>query len=275
MTTQSLTSEQLQALLAFPFKDADWKNKFLIGSLIVVASFIIPLIPFFLLYGYMMQLMRQVITSKDAPLLPAWDDWGKLFVDGLKLLGAALVYSLPIVILVLFGFALFFFGPLLGLPVMGLAGEEGGETAAMIMVTITTVSLLGSMVVWGVSTLLGLAIGLVMPAVLGHVAATDEFGAAFRMKEWWAIFRANIGGFLMAYVVLLLASMLLSAGLTVLYCTIILCCLVPLISAPVTMYLTVIYGAIFGQAYRGGMEKLAEQGGEAVERLEAERSDTP
>jgi len=84
MTTQSFTTDNLKALLTFPFEDDDWKNKFLIGSLIVFAGFAIPLIPFFFLYGYMMQIMRHIIVEKGKPFLPKWDDWGKLFVDGAK-----------------------------------------------------------------------------------------------------------------------------------------------------------------------------------------------
>ncbi|MBN1218489.1 MAG: DUF4013 domain-containing protein [Anaerolineae bacterium] len=259
MTTQSLTTDQLQALLAFPFKDENWKNKFLIGSLVVLAGFVIPIIPFAFVYGYMVRIMRGIIVAKAEPHLPEWDDWGQLLVDGFKLFGVVLIYMLPIILLYFIGFGLTFLGPLLSGLGMAMAGEDGGETVGMAMGVVTMLSLIGSFVVWGVTMLLALTIGMVMPAIFGHVVATDEFGAAFRIKEWWAIFRANLGGFLIAYLVIMLASMVLSSVLTLLYCTVILCCLTPVITAPITMYLTVIYGAIFGQAYRGGVEKLASQ----------------
>ena len=80
--SQSFSSEDLKQLFAFPFQDPRWQNKFLIGSLVVFAGFIIPLIPFFFVYGYMAQIMRRIIVEKGEPFLPEWDDWGKLFVDG-------------------------------------------------------------------------------------------------------------------------------------------------------------------------------------------------
>ena len=111
----------------------------------------------------------------------------------------------------------------------------------------------------GLGTILAMAVGLVMPAVIGHIVATDEFGAAFRVREWWPIFRANLAGFLIAYVIVMVASIVLSSVLMVIYVTVILCCLIPIIMGPVTMYLLAIYGAVFGQAYRDGVQKLESQ----------------
>ncbi|MFC1976340.1 DUF4013 domain-containing protein [Chloroflexota bacterium] len=259
MTTQSFSTEHLQTLLAFPFKDEDWKNKFVIGSLVVFASFAIPLIPLFFVYGYMVQIMRRIIVEKGELFLPEWDDWGKLFVDGLKLLGVALIYMLPVMILFMVGFFMMFFLPMLGIPIAAIGGEENPEAAGAAFGVLTIVIMAGFSVLFGLGMILSIAIGVVMPAILGHVVATDDFSAAFRLKEWWAVFRANLSGFLIAYGIIILMSIVLSSAFTILYCTIILSCLVPIITAPVTMYLIVIYGAIFGQAYRDGVQKLASQ----------------
>jgi hypothetical protein len=256
MTAQSFSTDNLKALLAFPFQDDDWKNKFLIGSLIVFAGFVIPLIPFFFLYGYMMQIMHHIIVDKDKPRLPAWDDWGKLFVDGLKLLGVALIYMLPVVVLFMIGFFIVFLLPLLGIPIAAIGGEENPEVAGAAFGILTLVSMLAYFVLFGLGMILALLIGVILPAVLGHVVATDDFGAAFRFKEWRAIFRANLGGFLLAYLVLIVVSMVVNSVLVLLYCTIILCCFVPFLTAPVTLYLVVIAGALFGQAYRDGVQRL-------------------
>ena len=85
--------------------------------------------------------------------------------------------------------------------------------------------------------------------------ATDDFGAAFRLKEWWTIFKANVGGFMLAYLLVFAVSMVLNSILGFLYCTIILCCIVPFLTAPVTLYTVIISGALFGEAYREGVEK--------------------
>jgi len=102
----------------------------------------------------------------------------------------------------------------------------------------------------------GLAIGVVMPAIMGHVAATDDFGAAFRLKEWWTIFKANVGGFMLAYLIVFAVSMVLNSLIALVYCTIILCCIAPFLTAPVTLYTLIMSGALFGEAYREGVEKL-------------------
>jgi hypothetical protein len=255
MTTQSFTTDNLKELLAFPFQDDDWKNKLLIGTLIVFAGFAIPLIPFFFLYGYMMQIMHHIIVEKGKPFLPKWDDWGKLFVDGAKLLGAVLIYMLPIIILITLGTFIVIFLPMLGIPVAIAGGEENSEAAGATMAVLGMVSMIVFFILMGAGMIIGLAIGIVIPAIMGHVAATGEFGAAFRLKEWWAIFKANVGGFLLAYLIVFAISMVLNSLLMFLYCTIILCCIVPFLTAPITLYTLIISGALFGEAYREGVEK--------------------
>lgn len=256
MTAQSFTTDNLKELLAFPFQDEDWKNKLLIGSLIVFAGFAIPLIPFFFLYGYMMQIMQHIIVEKGKPFLPQWDDWGKLFVDGAKLLGVVLIYMLPVMVLMMIGFFIMFLFPMLGIPVAVIGGEENPEAAGAVMGVLSIVSMIAFFVLFGISMVFGLAIGIVMPAIMGHVAATGDFGAAFRLKEWWAIFKANVGGFLLAYLIVFAVSMVLNSILGFLYCTIILCCIVPFLTAPITLYTVIISGALFGAAYRDGVEKV-------------------
>jgi len=255
MTTQSFTTDNLKALLTFPFEDDDWKTKFLIGSLIVFAGFVIPLIPFFFLYGYMLQIMRHIIVEKGKPFLPEWDDWGKLFVDGAKLLGAALIYMLPFIVLITIGSFIIFFLPMLGIPLAIAGGEENPEAAGTMMGILSLVSMAVFFIILGIGMIFGLAVGLVMPAIMGHVAATDDFGAAFRWKEWWAIFKANVGGFMLAYLLVFAISMVLNSILGFLYCTIILCCIVPFLTAPVTLYTVILSGALFGEAYREGVTK--------------------
>jgi hypothetical protein len=256
MTTQSFTTDQLQALLTFPFRDENWKNKFLIGSLITIGGFVVPLIPFVILYGYMMQIMRRIIVEQGEPFLPEWDDWNKLLLDGLKLFGAIFVYVLPLMVLFLAGYAFLFLGLGLGIPLTTSMAEEGSETAGLILGLITVISTVGIVVVYGLVMVLGLALGLVMPAIMGHVVATDEFGAAFRVREWWSIFRANLAGFFIAYAIVMALSIVLSFVFMVIYVTIILCCLLPIIMGPITMYTMLIYGAVFAQAYRDGVQKL-------------------
>ena len=103
---QSFTYAELQDLFTFPFRDPQWKNKLLIGSLISLAGFVFPFIPWIFLYGYGVQIMRRIIVENGEPYLPEWDDWNRLFVDGLRLGGVILIICFPFVLLAIVGYGL-------------------------------------------------------------------------------------------------------------------------------------------------------------------------
>ena len=257
--SQSYTSDDLKTLFAFPFQDTNWKNKFLIGSLVVLSGFVIPLVPFFIVYGYMVQIMRRIIVEKGEPYLPEWDDWGKMLVDGLKLFGAIMVYILPFFLLFCAGFAFFFLS--IGLTgAAGAATEQSGETPSPAIAIFPVLGMFGMFATFGILMVFSVILGFMMPAIMGHVVATDEFAAAFRFREWWSIFRANLGGFLIAYIIVMAISVAINFGMYILYITLIFCCLLPFILPPIIMYMIVLQAVVFGQAYREGVQKLQEQG---------------
>jgi hypothetical protein len=251
--TTSFTSDELQRLLKFPFEDPRWTTKFLIGSaLILVGSFLlIPLIP---VYGYSYEIMRRIIVERGQPYLPEWDDWGKLFVDGLKLLGVYLIYILPFLVFFCAGYGVFMGFIFAAEGVQQSAGDP--ETAAPLM---TLLPLL-AMVIWlgsfGIGMLGIILVSLIIPVAAGHVIATGEFAAAFRVREWWPIFRANWSGYVIAYVLILGIGIVTSFVMQLLYITIVLCCLVPFITVAVYMYMAVIGSVLFGQAYRIGTDQV-------------------
>lgn len=240
--SQSFSTEDLSHLFTYPFKDPEWVKKFIIGGLITLAAYIIPVVPFVLIYGYMSKIMRAVIEQGELTL-PEWDDWGGLFTDGIKLFGIMFVVMIPIFVVMMTGFGLFFLSA-------GMAGAAADTTDAAAI--FPAVGMMAMFCGFGVAMLLGLLISLIMPVMWAHVVATGEFGAAFRVAEWWAIFRANIGGFLLAYVVFLALSMALGFLFTLLYFTIILICIMPLVMPVVMLYQMIMQGALFGQAYREG-----------------------
>jgi hypothetical protein len=174
---------------------------------------------------------------------------------------------LPVMIIFMLGFFIIFFLPFLGVPIAAMGGEENPEVAGAAFAALSLISTFGFFIIFGLAMILALALGVVMPAVMGHVVATDDFGAAFRIKEWWAIFKANFGGFLLAYIIIILVSMVLNSLLMFLYCTIILCCLVPFLTAPITLYIVIVSGAVFGQAYRDGVETLETPTDDTTEKI--------
>ena len=72
-----LSNFDLNHLLAFPVKDAQARKQFLIGALLYLASFIIPIIPSLFAIGYGMRIMRQVLRGEQ-PRMIECDDWGEM-----------------------------------------------------------------------------------------------------------------------------------------------------------------------------------------------------
>ena len=243
--------DRWQQVLAYPFRDPKWGNKLLVGSAVVLAGFIVPVIPGLFVMGYFARIMRRVIADGEWRL-PEWDDWGQMLADGLKLFGVSLVYSLPAIALMAVAFGLSFVPSFM--PLFAPAVDEsqiGTWLAAML-----GASLLG-WVLMGLATLVWLAALLFQPPAMAHMVAKGPFGAAFRIRGWWRIVRANWAGFALAYVIVMGLGMALYSAMAVLYMTLVLCFVMPFVLAPLEVYVLMIAGAVFGEAYRTGASRLA------------------
>src|SRR5919202_7087672 len=93
---------------AFTFvsEDPKWVNKVLIGGALIIAGILAIftivgwLFVFAIVFGYLVQLTRNVIAQQPQPL-PEWTDFGALMVDGFKAFVVMLVMSLPAVLVTL------------------------------------------------------------------------------------------------------------------------------------------------------------------------------
>jgi hypothetical protein len=241
------TTDRWQQVLAFPFRDPQWKNKLLVGSAVLFAGFIVPVVPWIFLAGYLARILRQIIVDGGEWRLPEWDEWGAMFVDGLKLAGVGLVYMLPSMVLMMVGYGVMFL-PSFVLPFMAPASES--QTGAWVAGMFAAMAL--GMVLMGLAILVGLAAGLLTPPAIGHLAAKGRFAAAFHLREWWPVFKRNLAGFALAYVIILGLGYALALVIMVLYFTVIGCCLMPFVLAPLEVYMLMVGGAVFGDAYRTG-----------------------
>jgi hypothetical protein len=173
----------------YVFDDPRWMQKILIGGLFYLAGFL--LIGWFFLLGYMSKVARNVITDQPTPL-PEWDDLGEFFNDGARLIGVALLYILPFLAL-----GLFFIFPAI---LMDAAGD-GNDFAEFVGGGMLTC-------VWCLMVPLGLAVMILMPASLLFAAVERRFSAAFDFSRIFAFIRNNIGNYLLAVVVYLVARFL-------------------------------------------------------------------
>ena len=75
--SEALSTLSLKRLVKFPFQDANWASRFLVGTLLTLANYIIPILPGIFVSGYVLRIMRQTVAGEE-PALPAWDDWGEM-----------------------------------------------------------------------------------------------------------------------------------------------------------------------------------------------------
>lgn len=180
----------------FAFQDPKWVPKILIGGLFYIAAFLI--VGLFFLLGYCAKLARNVVEGQENPL-PEWDDLGEYFIDGLRMFGVGFVYVLPFVLLAL----------VVIVPV-AILGESGSETLENVAGGIATC-------VWCLLFPLGLALGFWLPGAMMMVAMERSFGAGFEFGRIWRFISGNIGNYLLAYVVHLVAQFAAQFGI-ILFC---------------------------------------------------------
>ena len=236
----------LKEIFTFPFKDADARKYLLIGGLISVAGFFIPILPYLLLYGYAVIIARQVLKGEEPHMVP-WEDWGEMLKEGAKLFGVRVVFSLPILI---FAIPLMIGG--IAMPII-VETMDSGSTDTFI--ALFTIIMMGSMCI---IIPLSIPLTVVIPAAEMHVVENNDFAAAFRFKEWWPILRANLGGFIVAFGIYYIVSMALAIVMQILIATLIFACLLFILIPAMTIYITLIMYVTSAIAYRDGKVKLVQ-----------------
>ena len=244
----------LNHLLVFPFQNEEARKHFLIGCLVYLAGFVIPILPWIVAAGYSAILIRQVLNGEKPHLVP-WENWENLLKDGAMLFGIRLVYSLPLFLLMLPLFLLAFGSPFL--PFLS-QNMESGEFTLLSMV-FTFGLMLTSLLMFPLSMVLG----LIIPAAEIYTIDKADFSAGFRVREWWAIFKKNWGGFVLAMAIWYGVMMVMGVVMQFMMLTFVLICLLPFFISALSMYTSVIQYTAFAQAYqdgKGGQPQLARPG---------------
>ena len=201
----------------YVFEDPDYIKKIGIAALMAL----IPIAGWLILLGWGVEITRRVIRGQSQPL-PEWTDFGALFMQGLKAFGIIFVYVLPILVV----------NGCVQLAQIPLASQQANDTMGLIIMGLSILS--GCL-----SSIFGIALGLLLPPVLGIFADTGDISAAFRVGDVIALLRANIGAYLLALVGGFLSSIIASLG-------VIACC----IGVFVTFALaTAVNAHLHGQAY--------------------------
>jgi hypothetical protein len=176
----------------FVFEDPEWLQRILIGGLFYLAGFFI--VGWFFIFGYVARLTRNVVAGYERPL-PDWENLGDYFNEGLRLFGVAFVYLLPLIIL---GIGMMF--PAI---IADAIDNEGVRTMGGLMTGCMTCLFVP----------ITFAVIFFMPASMLFAAVERRFGAAFEFGRIWPFIKQNVGNYVLAIVVYLIARMLGSVGI--------------------------------------------------------------
>ncbi|RLM88352.1 DUF4013 domain-containing protein [Halobellus sp. Atlit-38R] len=186
----------LSDALHYPLDSDDWLRTILIGGLLSVLSVLVLPVP--LLQGYYVRVLRGTTRGDAAP--PAFDEWGDLFVDGLKLIGVNIAVSIVVVVAMFVVGIVTGFGSAIGSgagPVIG-SGANGGLGGLGGLLTV---------VAFFAFVAFALLLGYVAPAMFANFAREDSMASAFDVSTVLAA--ATTADYLIAWVLAVVVALVL------------------------------------------------------------------
>jgi hypothetical protein len=173
----------------YMFEDESWISKILIGGILGI----IPIVNF-VVYGYMLDVIRNVAANQELPL-PNWEDFGGKFVKGLMVFIASLIYAIPVIVLsIIYAIVVAIAGGAAGSSSRDAAGAAGGLIGLCTLVFYCVIFIY-SIVVYGF---------LFIPAMMRY-AEQSEFGLFFQFAENWRMVSVNLGGYIVMVLVYVVA----------------------------------------------------------------------
>ena len=180
--------------ISFIFDDQEWLKKIAIGALISL----IPIVGGFVLMGWALEITRRIIKN-EPETLPEFTDFGELLSKGFKVFVVQLAYFFPIILLFICGYLVSFAG-MAGLGQnTDISSELLGSSAALVMVCVTCITI----------PLLFLS-GIASQVARGRLADTGMLSQALNLREVVRITKAGLGKYLLAFLMVFLAAMILS-----------------------------------------------------------------
>lgn len=144
---------------------------FLDGVVKVIIGGVLNIIPIvnFLCAGYLVEIMANAIGEKEE--MPAWENWGTKFINGLLVFIISLIYMIiPVLIIITGG---------------GLSSITGGGMSLSVILAVIT----------------GLAIWFILPMAIANFAATGNFGSAFNFALIFSYICTVLGTYVGIYLV--------------------------------------------------------------------------
>lgn len=243
LANMNLTS--IKTYLTFPMRDREASNRFAIGAALSAANFIIPIVPAIFVAGYLIRVMRRTLEEHE-PGMPAWEDWGKLFWDGFRIMIVSWIYFLPAMLVSIFGFACYM------VTMMAMSFNAGeGDSAFFLVFPLAFMIMFLSMFL---GMFLNILAAVPFPAATANFAAKDRFSAAFQFQELLKPVRRNGMGYFVAWVILMGLFGLAYLAYMLLYMSVFLCFLSTFAMAILAYYAMLVGASLFAEAYMQGSE---------------------
>jgi hypothetical protein len=159
----------------------------LVGKWVTWILLIISCIIFPLIMGYIMRVYR---GANPAPEL---NEWGSMFIDGIKLFIVGLIYAIPVIIIefVVLGSAF----------VTAVTAKSYGHTDPGAMLGLVGAVLFGFIIL----AIVAIIIGLVFATAVVRFARTNSFGEAFNFSAIFAhIGKIGTGSYIVALIIMII-----------------------------------------------------------------------
>ncbi len=183
--------------IRFITEDPYWQTKLLIGTGILIASFVlsfvlIGLLGFLIVSGYTIRLLQNVRDGDPQPL-PEWDQLGDDLARGFKFFVVTLVWAIPIIVF--------------SIP-SGIGNALIGSRSEVAQVMGVMLSIFGSCL----SIIFGLVLTALLPGISIAFARDEQIMSGLQFREIWDWTVANIGQVIVVALVYIAASFVIGMG---------------------------------------------------------------
>ena len=209
---------ELAKAFSFVTDDDQWLTTLLIGGLL----FFVPIFGWFVLLGFTMETARNVMRRSERPL-PRWDNLGEKFMLGLYSFAIQIVYALPAILIASVLVCI------IGVLAAGSSGSEQAVGGIIALVAICFTPLIG---------VVGIVLQPVTWAAHARYLQSGSLRDAFQVGEVIAMTRANLGKWVIVWLLYVLCGIVAQAGAIVFFIGL-------LLSIPYSM---AVFGHILGQA---------------------------
>ncbi|MEN6478374.1 MAG: DUF4013 domain-containing protein [Anaerolineales bacterium] len=168
--------------------DKNWLKKIGLGALMALLSFV--LVGAWALTGWAMEAFRRVVSHAEEKL-PDWDNLGGYIGQGFKYFVVTLVWGLPMILIITV------------LLMVGAFAASGAENSGFALVGTT-------LAIWLLAMVYGLVVGFLSLGAFAVIAQTDSLGQALNPANAWQVINRDLGKWALSYLVLILASAVLS-----------------------------------------------------------------